>query len=440
MSKRFAWLLGIAVLVFIGLLVACGNKYNPSSDGLVLVTSQGSGLLETFSFSLNNGSIFAVNNPPNDTANQVCVLNAIPSAIVADPAGKYAYTILTANTSDCGTGSTTTGIATFKINSDGTMTLSGSIVPDPNPIALLMDSTGKYLFVAEGVQYPHVVSGSGVNSYAIGSGGTLTSVTSFKPTLPTGMGFQPPNITAIAATPMVLPSEINGVQQAVCSAGINTSPTSEYLYAADAVNNVVWELSVDPTTGALSNPAGNPYFPSPPSLGNPGPPLVVPMGVAVDPCNRFVYVSNFLTNNIAAFTICNGSSTQSSTNCPKIPDGSLNSVDTSPFNLIGGANGPGPMVVDPFANYVYVLDTLSSQVSTLHISPVTGSLTAGSPAVVATGQYPTSLAIRADDNWLFVANFQSNSISQYSITPSTGALFALPVTTTDNSPWGVAVK
>ena len=33
-----------------GLLVACGSNYNPSSDGLVLVGSQGSALIETFSF------------------------------------------------------------------------------------------------------------------------------------------------------------------------------------------------------------------------------------------------------------------------------------------------------------------------------------------------------------------------------------------------------
>ena len=50
-----AW--GIVVLVAIGLLVACGSNYNPSSDGLVLVASQGSGLIETFSFNLYNGHL-----------------------------------------------------------------------------------------------------------------------------------------------------------------------------------------------------------------------------------------------------------------------------------------------------------------------------------------------------------------------------------------------
>ncbi len=52
MSKRFGWLLGVVTLVLVGLLMACGSNYNSSSDGLLLVGSQGSGLLETFSFYL----------------------------------------------------------------------------------------------------------------------------------------------------------------------------------------------------------------------------------------------------------------------------------------------------------------------------------------------------------------------------------------------------
>ena len=85
-------------------------------------------------------------------------------------------------------------------------------------------------------------------------------------------------------------------------------------------------------------------------------------------------------------------------------------------------------------------DTLSNQISTFHLSAVSGSLTAGSPAVVATGLQPKSIAIRADDNWLFVANFNAATLSQYVVTPATGALTPLPSVITDNLPWGVAVK
>ena len=77
MSKRWAWLLAVAVLVSVGALVACGSKYTSSSDGLVLVGSQGSGLIQTFSFSLNSGHTSAIDNPLSDTVNQTCVLNGV---------------------------------------------------------------------------------------------------------------------------------------------------------------------------------------------------------------------------------------------------------------------------------------------------------------------------------------------------------------------------
>jgi len=404
MSKRFAWLLGLVGLVLVGLLVACGSKYNSSSDGLVLVGSQGSAVIQTFSFSLANGHISAVSNPPSTSGS--------PSSIVLDPAGAYAYVVIG------------TSIQAFKVNSDGTLKATASPAANPSPVALAMDSAGKFLFVAEGL-------GGGISSYSIGSGGSLTAVPgSFIFTLPTG--FQTPNFAALAPTPTVLPGNgVNGVQNSVCSDPGNTPPTSEFLYVADSANSVVWEFGVDTASGALTSPVSSSPVPNF-AAGT------VPSGVAVDPCARFVYVSNMTTNNISAYSICNGLPTQS-TNCKNLPaPWALVPVTGSPFSLPSTGNGPGPLKVDPFGNYLYVLETLSSQVSPFRIAPVSGSLTAGTS--VATGIQPTSMAIRGDDNWLFVTNFQSATLSQYSITPSSGALSPLPAVTTDNNPWGVAVK
>jgi 6-phosphogluconolactonase (cycloisomerase 2 family) len=444
MSTRFAWLLGVVVLVSIGLLVACGTTYNASSDGLVLVGSQGSAAIQTYSFDLGNGHVSTVYNSTSSTVASTCLLPGIPSSIVLDPAGAYAYAIITAN-SACT--NSTTGILAFKVNSDGTMTAVGSPVADPNPVALAMDSAGKFLFVAEGVSTVAIENSikeetpcvqttmqNGVCVYAIG-GATLTAVPPSFTFLPT---LQTPNFTALAVTPTVFPGVgLNGVQNAVCSSpGVNP-PTSEYLYVADSENNVVWEFGVDTSSGALTNPGSSSPVRSFPAGA-------VPSGVAVDPCDRFVYVANNQDNTVSAYSICNGLSTQSPTKCPMPPDSpdySLVPVSGSPFSLSsGGANLPGPLIVDPFGNTLYVVGTGSSTISILRISTVSGSLAPGSQAVVATGLRPTSIAIRSDDSWLFVTNYNAGTLSQYSVTPATGSLSPQPAITTDNYPWGVAVK
>jgi 6-phosphogluconolactonase (cycloisomerase 2 family) len=112
-------------------------------------------------------------------------------------------------------------------------------------------------------------------------------------------------------------------------------------------------------------------------------------------------------------------------------------VSGSPFNA---GNAPGPLLVDPFANYLYVLDTAQNAIQAYKISSTTGSLTPLSPPTVATNSFPTSIAIRSDDTWMFVTNLNQANVSQYAITPSSGALTPQPPVQTDNFPWGVAVK
>jgi 6-phosphogluconolactonase (cycloisomerase 2 family) len=453
MSKRFAWLLGVVVLVSIGVLVACGTTFNASSDGLVLVGSQGSGLIETFSFNLGTGSVSAISNTPTDTASQTCVLNGVPSSLVIDPKGAYAYAIINSVATCPGSA---TGLLAFKVNSSGSTDVVGSLVTFnsgtisiqgtgatesvavvPNTIA--MDPAGKFLFVADRATTDGTglaVPGS-VSVFAIGSAGSVTEVAGspfYTSTPATTLLQSAIDIVSVAPTPTVFPAiGINGVQNSVCSAvGLNP-PTSQYLYAVDGLGNQVFEFVVDPSSGTLK------------SSSNGGSVLSVstdqtPAGVAVDPCDRFVYVSDSLSNKVSAYTICSAVAT----GCT-LADGSLQPVAGSPFSLSGSASGPGPLVVDPFGNNVYVLGTLSNTVSPLKISATSGALAPMSPATVATGQGPKSIAIRSDDNWMFVTNFGSislggSTVSQYAITPATGALTVQPSIATDNLPWGVAVK
>ena len=184
----------------------------------------------------------------------------------------------------------------------------------------------------------------------------------------------------------------------------------------------MFEYAVDPSAGTLTPVS---------ALNAPGVATgSVPSAIAVDPCNRFVYVANHDSNNVSGYTICNA---------PLLPncqtgDGSLVSTGAP----ISAGTGPAALAVDPRGNFVYVVNQVSNNVSGYKISPVTGVLT--SFTTIGTGGNPVSIAIRADDNWLFVTNNQGASISQFSLIPASGILTPVAATTTDNFPWGVAVK
>jgi 6-phosphogluconolactonase (cycloisomerase 2 family) len=402
MRTRFTWILGVAALISVALLLACSTKYSSSNNGLVVVSTQGNADMDTFSLDLGNGHITQIFNtagPP--TSGQ-------PTAVVLDPAGAYAYVMVYQSAA---VAASVTGIERFTIASDGklgsgtTTALNGGVTPK----AMVVDSAGKFLFVADSTP-------AAVSVLAI-SGGTLTEVSGspFPVTELPGGATQGaiPSPSALAITPTVYPPAF-----ATCSG--NVPPTTENLYVTDSTNYIVLNYSVS-STGTLTAVSEN-------VTGT------VPSGVTVDPCNRFVYVSNSQPNNsVSAFTICNSISLPS---CPNA-DFSLLPVNGSPF---AAGNAPGPLLMDAFANFLYVLDTGQNAISAYKVSTTTGSLTPLNPTPVTTNSYPTSIAVRSDDSWLFVANLNSANLSQYAITPSTGALIPQAPVQTDNFPWGVAVK
>jgi 6-phosphogluconolactonase (cycloisomerase 2 family) len=284
------------------------------------------------------------------------------------------------------------------------------VTPVSNPVALAIDSAGKFLFVANGTD-------GTVTTFSVGNNATLTAVGTT--TLPNQAMVQTPTASALAVTPTVYP-----FQYAYCSTF--TPPTTEDLYVTDSANYVILNYAVS-STGALTLvPAANNATGVP--TGS------VPSGVAVDPCNRFVFVSNSQQNSVSAYTICSAVSV-GSTLCP-FADYSLHSVAGSPFNITGQV--PGPLTVDAYANFLYIVNTGSSNVTGFRISASTGGLTA--IGTYAAGVGANSIAVRSDDSWVFVANSTASTLSQYGITPSTGVLAPQPVTTTFNIPTGVAVK
>jgi 6-phosphogluconolactonase (cycloisomerase 2 family) len=447
MSRRCAWVLAVVILLAIATLLACSSTYSASSDGLVIVPSFGSAAVQAFSFNLTNGHASTVNTAPP--------ILGQPTAMVLDPSGTYAYVAVMPNANVFST-LATTSIATYTINSDATLAATGTplamlTLPGGaiSPVAMKIDSAGQFLFVADQQATDsngNIIPGS-ISVFSIGSGGALTEVTGSPFTVPV-LQVGPTtiaNLTGLAVTPTKYPTlNTQAVANAQCSLVQQLPPsTPEYLYAADANNNVVWGFNVQ-SNGTLTLIQNNngviQTFPA----------ASVTTGVAVDPCNRFVFVTNNRSNNVSAYAICNGTSPARPSVCDtnQYPQGYLVEVPGSPFGLGGGPSGPnGPTVleVDPLANYLYVVDNQSNQLSCFRITQVNGGLAPLTTATVATGINPAAIAIRADDNWVFVANNETLNgfgvLSQYELAPATGIL--TPFSTgiqTDNYPTAVVVK
>ncbi|MGB6404967.1 MAG: beta-propeller fold lactonase family protein [Candidatus Sulfotelmatobacter sp.] len=450
-------MMALLALVSIGFLMACNAKYSSNDNGLVVIPSQGGGplvnnqlngpVMETFSLDLQNGSTTEINNvngPPTP---------GLPTAIVLDPAGANAYVIV--NENPAVPGGSITGLAAFPIASDGklgsatTYTLNSAsvtvLINGQNtvesvpvaPVALRIDSAGKLLFVANNSTSDssgNPVPGS-ISVLSVGSNGTLAEVTGSPFVLPVnGVNVNPPepctnqvacsSPLALAVTPTFYPPHY-----AYCS-GI-APPTTENLYVPDSINNILLNYSVS-SSGALTLSEADNQVGIPTGF--------MPDGVAVDPCNRFVYVSNGLSNaatsnTVSAYAIC---STVSPPNCP-VADFRALPIKGSPFAVSPG-EGPGPLSMDAYGNYLYVVNTASGSVSQFRVSTATGALTPLTPPSVSASGGADSIAIRGDDSFVFVANLNPGTLSEYAINLQNGNLDPLPVIQTFNYPSGVAVK
>jgi 6-phosphogluconolactonase len=415
MRIRLTWIAALLALVTIGMVLACSTKYSSSNNGLVVVPTQGGEIIdgqggpvmETFSLNLANGHTSQINNvngPPTP---------GLPNAVILDPAGAFAYVIVYQNPIVSGGGMT--GIATFQIASDGKLSYIAT-TPLTNPVAIAMDSAGKFLFVANGAE-------GTISVFSIGGNASLSEVANSPFSLPVPSGGQSPDASALAVTRTVYPG-----LYAPCSGF--TPPTTENLYVTDEVNYLLVNFLVS-SAGNLT------LVPTQTTVGIPT--GTNPDGVTVDPCNRFAYVANGGGSNngttVSGYTIC---STLSQPNC-QAPDFSLVPAKNSPFTISPG-DGPGPLAVDAFGNFLYVVDTAANVVSGFRISQSTGALTPLTPPAVAAGLGANSIAIRSDDSWMFVANITAATLSQYAITPGTGALTPQQPISTFNYPSGVAVK
>jgi 6-phosphogluconolactonase (cycloisomerase 2 family) len=189
-----------------------------------------------------------------------------------------------------------------------------------------------------------------------------------------------------------------------------TDPTGRFLYVAvgPSVSNgapgILLAYSVNLTTGALTPVPGSPF-----KVGQ------YAGGLAMDPTGKFLYFGNLMTSGDVPATFV--FSLNGSTGVPtQIGTQGIQGDSDYGFSFV---TGTAPVTYTP--SFAYVTNQTSKSISEFTITDATGALTAvaGSPLADSNGPQ----VVTAAPNGKFVYTGNSNgSISEYKITATTGAL------------------
>ena len=141
-----------------------------------------------------------------------------------------------------------------------------------------------------------------------------------------------------------------------------------------------------------------------PSDGSPYQAGVKPTALVADPTNRFVYVTDFASNQLIGYGIQSGSV--------------LSFLINGPFKT---GNEPQSIAIDPRGKYMYVANALDSSVSAYVIDLSTGTPSAAvnptGSATNSTDTQPVSIAVDpALGRFVYTANYLGNSFPASALT------------------------
>jgi 6-phosphogluconolactonase len=291
----------------------------------------------------------------------------------------------------------------FSIADNGVLTKKDSVTTAAPPVALYANSAGTYLYVLTGT------TTATLTEYSLSSGTIGSMVTQQTLTLP---GY--PNDLIVPAAVTVLPNS-NAVYAAVYDqsaynpGGVTTS---------NANPGWVFGFTVG-SGGALTLSANSPY-----QAG------VKPSALAPDPTDRFVYVTDYASNELIGYTVQ--------------ANDQLDFMVNGPFKT---GNEPSSVVVDPRGIFIYVSNALDSTISAYNIALATGTPSAvvsvTSSQAYSTDTQPVSVAIEPSlGRYVYTANYLGNTVSGFRLNPTTGVLTATqatPYPTGDNPTAVIAV-
>lgn len=325
-----------------------------------------------------------------------------PTALALEPSGAYAY--VANNGADPKISQFTVNRGTNALDPTGTT----PIATQGDPKSIVVDPAGDFLYVANS-------TGNSVTQYVINqSNGVLSAhappriaaqrapdglaqVTGDKYVEPYGkfvyVTSDDDALWIFGTNEWTQASNANSV--AIPGNGpvtIAVDPTGAHAYVVNTTRKSISQYAINAVTGSLA------------SFGAINPPTgALPSAIALHPSNRFAYVTNKLDKNISQYLIGE--------------DGSLGTMTPATVS-VPGDGFPVTAVVDPSGRFLYAAYNDGKVVR--FIIGTDGALASTGTASVAAGGQPAALHICPSGTNLYAANSLSDSVSQYGIQSNLG--------------------
>jgi len=272
----------------------------------------------------------------------------------------------------------------FSIADTGVLTQKDTITLPTTPVSIAVNATNTYLYVVSGT------SSATLTEYALSSGAIGSSATSTQALVLPGF-----TTDTILPTGVAVLTNNNAVY-------VTTYDKSAYNPGGSTTSNAnpgwIFGYSVGPN-GALAVISGSPW-----QAG------VKPSALATDPTGRFVFVTDYASNEMIGYTV--------------LSSDVLAFMIDGPFKT---GNEPTAITIDPRGLFIYVTNSLDDTVS-----PFSIALPTGTPSVIAN---PTGTSANSTDTdpvgvivepslgrYVYTANRLGDSISGFQLNPSNGSL------------------
>jgi 6-phosphogluconolactonase len=335
--------------------VACSAGTSPGSDGQIYpyaVDAQ-SGALRTSSSPVDSGG---------------------SSPIALATTSDY-YNLYVANQGN-------NSVVHFSLSDHGILTKKDSITLASAPTSIAVNTAGTYLYVVSGT------SSATLTEYALSTGAIGSATATLPLTVPgfAGDTILPTGVAVLANNSAVY---VTAYDKSAYNPGGSTTSNA----------NPGWLFGYAVASGgALTPVSGSPY-----QAG------VKPSALTTDPVNRFIYVTDFASNELIGYGVL--------------------STDTLQFMVNGPfrtGNEPSSIVIDPRGIFIYLANSLDENVEAYSISLPTGtpsqdvSITGGA---TTTDTDPVSIIVDPGlGRYVYTANYLGNSVSGFKLNPSDGTI------------------